>query len=380
MSSRLLGLSLGLAMVAAPVVPAFAQWSPALLGSRLESSTLGFGGPVAAQNEGADIRALTARLEDEVTEDRDLTFDQLTQRYPEEVVVGALGRMVAKGPNAGRSRAAHVLAQAPGPIPVLILLDQLRQTRSKVLKRTIATELARYGGSGPEAPIAEGKFLLILEKIGEDNRTDAGQYLLPLLNTWPGFRVPLIRTLARIQYRPAIPSLQSMLGGSDEVDAEILGALAWFGVDKDANRERLARALPRSCEMGARGLGTFQSICYYLEQLAIKTRDPLAVKPLVYIPSHATEPMRTQSMAVLHKIAVADPAVFVTGIAQVADADRNEFIKDFVAYCYQKDYDRNLIDTFQRAFRDLDLDFPHHDVARAIMYRANYEIPLPIAQ
>src|SRR5204863_3782573 len=120
--------------------------------------------------------------------------------------------------------------------------------------------------------------------------------------------------------------LQSMLGGADEVDAEVVGALAWFGVDRDANRERLARALPRAVEMGQRGLGAFQSICFYLQQLAVKIRDPLAIKPLVYIAPHAAEPMRTQSMAVLHKIAIADPAVFVTGIAQVANADRQEII------------------------------------------------------
>src|SRR5687767_7617156 len=95
MSSRLLGLSLGLAMA----VPAFAQWSPALIGSRTDGATIGFGGPAVAQNQGKDIRSLAARLEDEVTRDRHLTFEQLTQRYPEEVVIAALGRMVAKGGN-----------------------------------------------------------------------------------------------------------------------------------------------------------------------------------------------------------------------------------------------------------------------------------------
>ena len=379
MSSRLLGLSLGLAMAIAPVGSAFAQWSPALIGNRVEASNLAFGGPVAAQDQGADIRSLADRLEDDVAGDRDLTFEALTQRYPEEVVIGALGRMLNRGPQNMKSRAAHILADAPGPIPVLILLDNLRQVKSKAGRAAIAKELARYGGTGPDMPIAEGKFLLMLEKIGEENRTDAGQYLLPLLNTWPGFRVPIVRALARINYRPAIPAFQSMLGGSDEVDSEVVGALALMGVDRDANRERLARAFPRSVEMGQAGLGSFQSMCFYFKEMAVRFRDPLAVKPLVYVPPHAAEPMRTQAMATLHKIAIADPAVFVTGIAQVSNADRIEIIQDFVAYCYQKDFDQELIVTFQRAFRDLDLDFPHHDVAENIMYVANHHIPLVVA-
>ena len=378
MSSRLLGLSLGIAMAAAPVVPVFAQWSPALVG-RTESATVAFGGPVAAQDSGADIRSLADRLEDEVAGDRDLSFEALTQRYPEEVVIGALARMVSSGSPAMKARAAHVLADAPGPIPVLILLDNLRRVKSKATQAAIGKELAKYGGTGPDSPIGEGKFLLMLEKIGEENRTDAGQFLLPLLNTWPGFRVPVVRALARINYRPAIPAFQSMLGGSDEVDAEVIGALALMGVDREANRERLARALPRACELGEKGLGAFQSIAFYLQHMAIKYRDPLSVKPLLYIPPHADEPMRTQAMAVLHKIAVTDPAVFVTGIAQVANVDRKEIIKDFIAYCYQKDFDQELIATFNRAFRDLDLEFPHHDLAMAIMYEANFQVPLAVA-
>lgn len=379
MSSRLLGLSLGLAMAAAPVVPAFAQWSPALVGPRTEAATVGFGGPVAAHDSGSDIRSLADRLEDDVAGDRDLTFEVLTQRYPEEVVIGALGRMLAKSPQGVKSRAAKILADAPGPIPVLILLDNLRRVKSKSAQAVIAKELARYGGTGADAPIAEGKFLLMLEKIGEENRADAGQYLAPLLNTWPGFRVPIVRALARINHRPAIPAFQSMLGGSDEVDAEVIGALALMGVDREANRERISRALPRAVELGEAGLGAFQSICFYLQHMSVRYRDPLCVKPLIYVTPHAAEPMRTQSMAILHKIAVADPAVFVTGVAQVAHTDRGEFIKDFIAYCYQKDFDQDLIATFQRAFRDLDLDFPHHDLAMAILYEANYQIPLPIA-
>lgn len=378
MSSRLLGLSLGLAMLSAPMVPVFAQWSPALIGSRTQSATVAFGGPVAAADAGADIRSLADQLEDEVAGDRDLTFDQLTQRYPEEVVVGAVARMLSNGSAQTKARAARVLAEAPGPIPVLILLDNMRRGKSKATQAAIAKELARYGGTGPDAPIAEGKFLLMLEKIGEENRADAGQYLLPLLNTWPGFRVPIVRALARINHRPAIPAFQSMLGGSDEVDAEVIGALALMGVDRDANRERLARALPRSCEMGQAGLGAFQSICFYLQHMAVRYRDPLCVKPLVYVSPHAAEPMRTQAMAILHKIAVADPAVFVTGVAQVANVDRQEIIKDFIAYCYQKDFDQDLIVTFHRAFRDLDLEFPHHDVAQAFVYAANHQIPLPV--
>lgn len=380
MSSRLLGLSLGIAMIATPIVPAFAQWSPAFVNSRTEAAKIGFGGPVAAQEAGSDIRSLADRLEDEVTGDRDLTFEALTQRYPEEVVVGALARMVSTGSVQTRSRAAHVLAQAPGPIPVLILLDNLRRVKAKSVQTSICKELAKYGGTGLDSPISEGKFLLMLEKIGEENRTDAGQFLVPLLNTWPGFRVPIVRALARINHRPAITAFQSMLGGSDEIDAEVIGALALMGVDRDANRERLARALPRACELGQKGLGAFQSICFYLQHMAIKYRDPLAVKPLLYIPPHAQEPMRTQSMAVIHKIAAADPAVFVTGIAQVSHTDRREIIKDFVAYCYQKDFDQDLMATFHRAFRDLDLEFPHHDIAQAVMYEAHHHIPLPVAQ
>ena len=381
MSSRLLGLSLGIAIGLAPIAPVFAQWSPALVGSapRTEAAVAGFGGPQAAQDLGSDIRSLSAVIAGRVAADRDLTFEQLTQSYPEEVVIGALARLLAKGKSATtRSRAAHLLGEAQGHVPVLVMLDEVRRTTSRAVSGAIHKVLKKWGGRGADEPIPEQKFLYILEKIGEEKRTDAGQYLMPLLNTWPGFRVPIVRAIARIDYRDAIPAFKTMLGGSDEVDAEVIGALAWFNVDREANRERLARALPRSAEMGEKGISAFQSILFYLHQLALRNRDPLAVKPMVYVVPHASEPFRTQAMATLHKIAVADPAVFVTGIAQVSHTDRREIIKDFVAYCYQKDFDQDLMATFHRAFRDLDLDFPHHDIAQAVMNEASLHIPLPV--
>jgi hypothetical protein len=375
--SRLLGLSLGLALAMSPVAPAFAQWSPALVGSapRTEAAVAAFGGPQAAQDLGSDIRSLSSVIAERVATDRELTFEQLTHSYPEEVVIGALARLLARGKSATlRGRAAHLLGEAPGHIPTLIMLDEVRRTKSKAVSGAIYKQLGKFGGRGADEPIPESKFLYMLEKISEETRTDAGQYLMPLLNTWPGFRVPIVRAISRINYRDAIPALKTMLGGSDEVDAEIIGALAWFNVDREANRERLARALPRSAELGDKGLGAFQSILFYMHQMALRNRDPLCVKPLVYVIPHAAEPFRTQAMAILHKIAVADPAVFVTGIAQVGTYDRDEIIKDFVAYVYQKDFDQQLLDTFHRAFRDLDLDFPHHDLAQAIIHQTAHQV------
>jgi hypothetical protein len=335
----------------------------------------GVGGPQPALDPRPDIRALAVAIEPLITHTRVLTFEQLAADFPEEVLVGALGRILVTGGIVARHRAALLLGRSRNPLATLILLEEARRARTRTAQASILQGLKKMGATGVSQPIGEGKFLLTLERIAEHPPRDVVPHLLPLLNSYKDFRVPIIRTLARIDAREAIRPIQTLVGSGDEVDAEALGALAWLGSDTVINRERLARALPRAAEMGDRALGAFQSILYYLHRLAVHRGDPEAVKPLFYVAPHATEPFRTQSMAILHKIAVEAPQVFVRGFALIASADRDEFIPDFVAYLYQKDLDEEFLTAWHLAFRDLDLAFGHHDLAQRIVGKVRLAIP-----
>jgi hypothetical protein len=71
-------------------------------------------------------------------------------------------------------------------------------------------------------------------------------------------------------------------------------------------------------------------------------------------------------MASLHKIAVASPPLFLSGLAMIAPADLDEFIPELVSYLYQKDLDADFMKIWHEAFRNLDLSYPHPDLAQRI--------------
>ncbi|MBI4860743.1 MAG: hypothetical protein HY815_10850 [Candidatus Riflebacteria bacterium] len=335
---------------------------------------LGFGGPQAARLQ-TDLKDLADAIEDEVAHERKLAFEELAAHFPAEVVVQALARIIAKGGIVARHQAARLLGQAPGQVPRLILLEEVRRKHARTTLQGIVCALRPVGARDIDHPIAEGKLLLLLEQIAENPERNVTEHLIPLLNSYPEFRIPIVRTLARIQAKEAITPIKSLVGGSDDLEAEALGALMHLGVDYEANRERLSRALPRAAEWGQRGLGAFQTILFYLHQATMVRKDPLAVKPIFYIVPHGAEPFRSQAMGILYKIALQAPQVFVKGVAALAGADQDEFMDDLVAFLYQKDLDQQFIDSWSSTFKNLDLSFQHHDLAQRMVRMVRDKVP-----
>lgn len=355
------GMSMGMS-----ARPSEGLLTPTLGSLSLDGSLSPSGGPHSGSMQ-EDLLALVREIEDPVSADPRLRFRDLTVRYPEEVVVQALARILATGSTDARYQAARLLGQANGPIPTLILLDEARRGRYRSLTLVIMKALKKkYGSMDPVCPIDEGQLFRLLDEIAEKPPMDVLEHLIPLLSSYPEWRIPIVRTLAKIGSRQSIRPIQGLIGSSDELDAEALGALMMLGCDYELNRARLAQALPRAVELGAQGLGAFQSIVFYLREAALANNDPAAAKPLFYIVPHGNEPFRTQAMASLHKISVAAPRVFVSGLAMIAPADRDEFIPDLVAYLHQKDLEAEFMSTWHMAFRDLDLSFPYPDLVQTI--------------
>jgi hypothetical protein len=153
------------------------------------------------------------------------------------------------------------------------------------------------------------------------------------------------------------------------MDAEALGALKLMGVDYELNRDRLAKALPRAAEMGEECLPIYETILHYLLATFEKKKDPVALRPIFYIPPHGAEPYRSQAMGVLGRSFKSDMKGFVAALDGLVFTDKEEFIDEFVAYLHQKDQLDDFQQAFKQAFMNIDLNYDHHDTAQLLQDR-----------
>lgn len=302
-------------------------------------------------------------------------WEKLASRTPKKILLPALDEVMQRGTMSSRIEAARILGESTDPEATLILLDHVRRHGDLPTAKSIVKALEGWRSdrvdyhAALQHPVAEEKFSMYIEDVIRQNRKDLLPYLERLLETWPEYGVPLLRAVGHLGGASSAPFVKRYIGYRPEMDAEALGALALLGVDYELNRDRLAKALPRAAEMGEECLPIYETLLHYLMAAFQKKKDPLALRPIFYIPPHGAEPYRSQAMGVLSRASKIDPKGFIAGLDGLVYTDREEFIDEFVAYLHQKDQLDDFQQAFRKAFENLDLNYKYHETATLVQDR-----------
>lgn len=305
----------------------------------------------------------------------DISWERLASRTSKKILLPALDEVMQRGTMSSRIEAARILGESTDPEATLILLDHVRRHGDLPTAKSIVKALEGWRHEKVDYhaalmhPVAEEKFAMYIEDVIRQDRKEMLPYLERLLETWPEYGVPLLRAVGHLGGASSAPFVKRYIGYRPEMDAEALGALALMGIDYELNRDRLAKALPRAAEMGEECLPIYETILHYLMASFQKRKDPLALKPIFFIPPHGTEPYRSQAMGVLGRAFKADMKGFCAALDGLIFTDREEFIDEFVAYLHQKDQVDDFQQAFRAAFTNLDLNYDHHDTAQELEKR-----------